>query len=300
MAANQEHKLVEALGDRIARAVLAKFDADAVTVTVRKPTPIAGVLRHAGVRVTAHAAKTSADAAIALSSADPRACPRSSRMDRRRADVAPVDPSPPASSPRCRRTSGSRSRARASSSWRGRRARSTPSAREIDALTRGEAETLSNEAKELSKFFGIYKQQARGERGKKTDDYFFMVRIKAPAGGDFSPAQWAALDEAAEKFADGTLRITSRQGIQYHHVYGPKLAPLVRFLNRHYRDAATLGACGDVNRNVMCSPVEGLDPEHPHGRPRARASRSPRSSRRARAPTSRCSCPTTRAATSRR
>jgi dihydroneopterin aldolase len=52
VAGNQEHRLVEALGDRIARAVLAKFDADAVTVTVRKPTPIAGVLRYAGVRVT--------------------------------------------------------------------------------------------------------------------------------------------------------------------------------------------------------------------------------------------------------
>ena len=52
VAANQQHKLVEALADRIARAVLAKFDADAVTVTVRKPTPIAGVLESAGVRVT--------------------------------------------------------------------------------------------------------------------------------------------------------------------------------------------------------------------------------------------------------
>ena len=52
VAANQEHKLVEALGDRIAAAVLAKFDADAVTVTVRKPTPIAGVHQYAGVRIT--------------------------------------------------------------------------------------------------------------------------------------------------------------------------------------------------------------------------------------------------------
>ena len=52
VASNQEHKLVEALADRIARAVLAKFDADAVTVMVRKPTPIAGVLKYAGVRIT--------------------------------------------------------------------------------------------------------------------------------------------------------------------------------------------------------------------------------------------------------
>jgi dihydroneopterin aldolase len=50
-AGNHEHKLVEALADRIARAVLGKFDAEAVTVSVRKPTPIAGVLQYAGVRI---------------------------------------------------------------------------------------------------------------------------------------------------------------------------------------------------------------------------------------------------------
>jgi dihydroneopterin aldolase len=52
VAGNQQHRLVEALAERIARAVLEKFDADAVTVSVRKPTPIAGVLESAGVRVT--------------------------------------------------------------------------------------------------------------------------------------------------------------------------------------------------------------------------------------------------------
>jgi dihydroneopterin aldolase len=52
IAAHHEHKLVEALGERIARAVLEKFDVDAVTVTVRKPMPISGVLDHAGIRIT--------------------------------------------------------------------------------------------------------------------------------------------------------------------------------------------------------------------------------------------------------
>ena len=42
---------------------------------------------------------------------------------------------------------------------------------EIEALDREETPTISGAAKELSKFFGIYKQQSRGERGKKTDDY---------------------------------------------------------------------------------------------------------------------------------
>lgn len=132
---------------------------------------------------------------------------------------------------------------------------------EIEALGRG-APTISGTAKELSKFFGIYKQQGRGARGKKTDDYFFMLRLRIPAGGRLRPAQWAALDDAADQFADGTIRITSRQSIQYHHVYGPSLAPLVRHLNRSYRGAATLAACGDVNRNVMTSPLDDLDPRH--------------------------------------
>jgi dihydroneopterin aldolase len=52
VASNQEHKLVEALAARIAAAVLDKFDAERVRVTVRKPKPIAGVLEYAGVRIT--------------------------------------------------------------------------------------------------------------------------------------------------------------------------------------------------------------------------------------------------------
>ncbi len=52
VAAHQEHKLVEALAARIIEAILGKFDVEWVRVTVRKPKPIAGVLDHAGVRVT--------------------------------------------------------------------------------------------------------------------------------------------------------------------------------------------------------------------------------------------------------
>jgi sulfite reductase beta subunit-like hemoprotein len=92
---------------------------------------------------------------------------------------------------------------------------------ELDAMTRGEEETIGGEAKELSKFFGIYRQQIRGERGRKSGEHVFMVRIKCPAGGELTAKQWAALDDAAENFADGTIRITSRQGVQYHGVTGP-------------------------------------------------------------------------------
>jgi sulfite reductase (ferredoxin) len=143
----------------------------------------------------------------------------------------------------------------------------TPFAHEIDALTAGEIPTIGNEAKELSKFFGVYKQQARGERGRRTGRHMFMVRIKLPAGGELTPAQWMALDDGAELFSDRTLRLTTRQAIQYHWVGGTDLAPLIRHLSRNYRDDATLGACGDVNRNVMASPLDGLDPEWNPGAP---------------------------------
>jgi sulfite reductase (ferredoxin) len=142
-----------------------------------------------------------------------------------------------------------------------------PFAREIDALSAGEAETISNEAKEIGKHFGLYKQQERSATGGKTGDYIFMLRVKLPAGGELSPEQWAALDVAADRYADGTLRLTTRQGVQFHFVYGRSLGPLIRHINEEYADRetrmSTLGACGDVNRNTMCSPVDDLDPELP-------------------------------------
>jgi sulfite reductase (ferredoxin) len=139
-------------------------------------------------------------------------------------------------------------------------------ASELDGLSRGDAETLSGGAADLSKHFGIYKQQERIE-GRKNGPYIFMVRLKCPAGGELSPEQWQALDAAADRFADGTLRLTTRQGVQFHHITGKNLGPLVRYLNAEYRDRgyrmSTLGACGDVNRNTMCSPLDDLDAELP-------------------------------------
>lgn len=142
-----------------------------------------------------------------------------------------------------------------------------PFAAEVDALTADEIETISGAADAIAKHFGIYKQRERDASGGKTGDYIFMVRVKSPAGGELTAEQWAALDEAAERFADQTLRLTSREGIQFHFVYGRNLAALVRHLNAEYRDCGcrltTLGACGDVNRNTMCSPIDDLDANLP-------------------------------------
>ena len=55
-----------------------------------------------------------------------------------------------------------------------------------------------------------------------------MVRVKNPAGGELTPAQWLALDAAADRYADGSLRLTARQGVQFHYVRGRNLRPLIR------------------------------------------------------------------------
>jgi sulfite reductase (ferredoxin) len=137
---------------------------------------------------------------------------------------------------------------------------------EVDELERGERDTLSGGAADLSKHFGIYRQRERLD-GRKSGAHIFMVRLKCPAGGEISPAQWLALHEGAARYADGTLRLTTRQAIQLHHVTGKTLRPLIAHLNAEYRDRGyhmtTLGGCGDVNRNTMCSPIDDLDPELP-------------------------------------
>jgi sulfite reductase (ferredoxin) len=140
-------------------------------------------------------------------------------------------------------------------------------ASEIEALSAREAETISEQAKEISKTFGIYKQRVRNESGKKDGDFIFMVRVKNPAGGELTGEQWLALDDASDRYGDGSLRLTSRQGIQFHHVRGENLHPLIRAINTSVRtngyQLTTLGACGDVNRNTVASPIDDLDRELP-------------------------------------
>src|SRR6266481_6162157 len=76
-----------------------------------------------------------------------------------------------------------------------------------------------------------------------------------------------ALSAAATRYADGSIRLTARQGIQFHYVRGHNLHPLIRHINASLSDNAyqltTLGACGDLNRNTVASPIDDLDAELP-------------------------------------
>ncbi len=109
---------------------------------------------------------------------------------------------------------------------------------------------------QLIKFHGMYQQTDRdldSERKKQKLEplYSFMARVRIP-GGIISAAQWLAMDAIADRFANGTLKITTRQALQFHGLVKTKLKATMQEINQSLLD--TLAACGDVNRNVMCSP----------------------------------------------
>lgn len=110
---------------------------------------------------------------------------------------------------------------------------------------------FSEDDNQFLKFHGVYQQDDRDLRktGKK---FIFMVRLRLP-GGAITPEQYLTCDELATKYANNTLRVTSRQSLQFHGVVKSGLGPLVKGLNE--RLITTLAACGDVNRNVMAPPT---------------------------------------------
>ncbi|MEY2789587.1 MAG: Sulfite reductase hemoprotein beta-component, partial [Verrucomicrobiota bacterium] len=116
------------------------------------------------------------------------------------------------------------------------------------------APCFSADDEQFLKFHGIYQQDDRDLR-KSGKLYIWMIRGRIP-GGVLSARQWIALDDLATQRANNTLRLTTRQSVQFHGVVKDRLGPLMREINQAMID--TLAACGDVNRNVMASPMPAI------------------------------------------
>jgi sulfite reductase (NADPH) hemoprotein beta-component len=106
------------------------------------------------------------------------------------------------------------------------------------------------------KFHGIYQQDDRDKR-KTGKQYMFMVRGRLP-GGVIGPSPYLVFDQLATQYGNDTLRITSRQGFQFHGVVKAGLGRLMKGINETL--ATTLAACGDVNRNVMAPSTPATNP----------------------------------------
>ena len=111
----------------------------------------------------------------------------------------------------------------------------------------------------LLKYHGTYQQDDKDHRKDKNADgtrkgkaYMFMVRTRIP-GGKVTAEQLLAELDLCDRYGNGTLRITSRQGFQLHGVLKENLREAIRGIN--HTMLTTLAACGDVERNVMCCPA---------------------------------------------
>ncbi len=115
---------------------------------------------------------------------------------------------------------------------------------------------------QLIKFHGSYQQTDRDlDEERKTQKleplYSFMIRARVPAG-IATAAQWLAMDELADKYGNGTLKLTTRQAFQLHGIVKKNLRQTMQGINDALLDS--IAACGDVNRNVMSTSNEGLSP----------------------------------------
>lgn len=128
-----------------------------------------------------------------------------------------------------------------------------------------EVETpFDKEGYSLLKFHGTYQGYDRDtatERKQRGDDkrWQFMVRVRIP-GGRLKAAQYLALDAIADRWGDGTLRITTRQSIQFHGVVKSGLKSAIGEVNGAL--LTTLAACGDVVRTVTIGPAPIRDAVH--------------------------------------
>jgi sulfite reductase (NADPH) hemoprotein beta-component len=123
-------------------------------------------------------------------------------------------------------------------------------------LANNSVDRFSDDDYEFLKFHGIYQQDDRDQR-KVAKHYMFMVRGRLP-GGVVQPEHYLTFDRLATEYGNKTLRITSRQGFQFHGIVKSGLGPMMKGIN----DAltTTLAACGDVNRNVMAAPTPAISP----------------------------------------
>jgi len=114
-----------------------------------------------------------------------------------------------------------------------------------------EADRFSADDTQFLKFHGAYQQDDRDLRktGKK---FMMMIRGRIP-GGVMTSQQYITFDDLATKYGNDTLRLTTRQSIQFHGVLLHGLGPLIKKINESL--LSTLAACGDVNRNITSSPT---------------------------------------------
>lgn len=125
----------------------------------------------------------------------------------------------------------------------------------VEGLNDPSTGAISAADSQLTKFHGTYMQDDRDLRDERKAQglepaYSFMIRCRLP-GGVATPDQWMQMDAISDNLGNETMKLTTRQTFQFHGIVKGKLKPAMQAINKALM--TTIAACGDVNRNVMCS-----------------------------------------------
>lgn len=123
---------------------------------------------------------------------------------------------------------------------------------------------LREDDQSLIKFHGMYQQDDRDRREERSAKklewlYSYMIRLRLP-GGFLSPEQWIGLHHIAGEHSTGVIKITTRQTVQLHGILKSSIKPTIKSFDTLHLDS--IAACGDVNRNVLCSAHPMQSPIH--------------------------------------
>lgn len=119
---------------------------------------------------------------------------------------------------------------------------------DFDAIAeRPLAEIPKNEIA-MFKWTGIYHALQHG---------FFMLRVRVP-GGILTADEVDGVAQLAEEYGEGQLCLTTRQTMQMHWIRKEHLTKVLSGLAALGLDSKN--ACGDVNRNVVTCPLQGVCP----------------------------------------
>lgn len=121
----------------------------------------------------------------------------------------------------------------------------------LDRISAG----IPDDDNRLMKHHGSYLQDDRDLRNERQKQklepaYQFMLRVRLP-GGVASSDQWLVMDDLADKYGNGTLKLTTRETFQMHGILKWNMKSTIQGIHNALMD--TIAACGDVNRNVMCA-----------------------------------------------
>jgi sulfite reductase (NADPH) hemoprotein beta-component len=121
----------------------------------------------------------------------------------------------------------------------------------LDRISAG----IPDDDNRLMKHHGSYLQDDRDLRNERQKQklepaYQFMLRVRLP-GGVASADQWLVMDDLADKYGNGTLKLTTRETFQMHGILKWNMKSTIQGIHNALMD--TIAACGDVNRNVMCA-----------------------------------------------